>query len=97
VTDVVLEIGFENIPASYLPPVIEQIADDARAMLARTRLDYKNVRATATPRRLVLFVDGLAERQTASEELVRRSRAHSWRTANRRRPRKGSRAVTVWR
>ncbi len=69
-SDFVLEIGFENIPASYLPPAIDQLASDARAMLDAARLSHKNVYTTATPRRLVLVVEGLAGRQTESEELV---------------------------
>lgn len=69
-SDFVLEIGVENVPASYLPPAIEQLAADARALLARGRLVYDEVYATATPRRLVLMVRGLAERQSEAEELV---------------------------
>lgn len=68
--DFVLEIGFENVPASYLPPAIEQLSADARAMLARCRLVHGEVYTTATPRRLVLVVAGLADRQSQSEELV---------------------------
>lgn len=69
-SDFVLEIGVENIPASYLPPAIEQLSNDARALLSRTRLVYKEVYTTGTPRRLVLIVRDLAERQSELEETV---------------------------
>jgi glycyl-tRNA synthetase beta subunit len=69
-SDFVLEVGVENVPASYLPPAIAQLAADAAAMLERARLVYKEIYTTATPRRLVLLVSDLADRQTASEELV---------------------------
>ncbi|HXV14139.1 MAG TPA: glycine--tRNA ligase subunit beta, partial [Candidatus Krumholzibacteria bacterium] len=69
-SDFVLEIGFENVPASYLPPAIEQLSADAHAMLARCRLAHGEIYTTATPRRLVLTVAGLADRQSQSEELV---------------------------
>ena len=69
-SDFVLEVGVENVPASYLPPAINQLAADAAAMLERTRLVYEDIYTTATPRRLVLVVSDLADRQTASEELV---------------------------
>ncbi len=69
-SDFVLEIGFENVPASYLPPAIEQLSTDARAMLARCRLVHGQLYSTATPRRLLLMVSDLADRQSQSEELV---------------------------
>ena len=69
-SDFVLEVGVENVPASYLPPAIAQLAADAAAMLERVRLVYDEIYTTATPRRLVLVVRGLADRQTESEELV---------------------------
>jgi len=70
VTDFLLEIGVENIPAGYLPPVIAQLQSDAAAMAARSRLVYKNIYTTATPRRLVLLVRGLEDRQAAGEEVA---------------------------
>jgi glycyl-tRNA synthetase beta chain len=70
VNDFLLEIGAENIPASYLPPAAQQLADDARAMLARNRLVHGEVYTAATPRRLVLVVRGLAARQDAGEEVL---------------------------
>ncbi len=68
--DFLLEIGVENIPASYLPPAAQQLADDARAMLAGNRLAYTEIYTAATPRRLVLTVRGLAARQDAGEEVL---------------------------
>ncbi|HEU4930220.1 MAG TPA: glycine--tRNA ligase subunit beta, partial [Candidatus Krumholzibacteria bacterium] len=69
-SDFVLEVGVENVPASYLPPAITQLAADAAATLQRVRLVYSEIYTTATPRRLVLVVRGLADRQTEAEELV---------------------------
>jgi glycyl-tRNA synthetase beta chain len=69
-SDFVLEIGAENIPASYVPPAIEQLRADAAAMLARTRIDYGEIYATGTPRRLALVVRGLAAKQSPGEEVV---------------------------
>lgn len=69
-SDFVLEIGAENLPASYIPPAVAQLAEDARAMLARCRLEYDEISTTGTPRRLALVVRGLAARQAAAEEVV---------------------------
>jgi glycyl-tRNA synthetase len=66
----VLEIGAENIPASYVPPAIAQLAADAAALLARERIVHGGIYTTGTPRRLVLIVSGMAPRQAAGEELV---------------------------
>jgi glycyl-tRNA synthetase beta chain len=69
-SDFILEIGAENIPASYLPPAIAQLETDAAALFARTRLVYKNIYTTGTPRRLVLMVTGLAPKQSEGEDVV---------------------------
>jgi glycyl-tRNA synthetase beta chain len=70
VSDFVLEIGVENVPASYILPAIDQLANDARAVLERSRLVYGEIYTTGTPRRLVLVVRDLADRQSEFEELV---------------------------
>ncbi|HEX6791049.1 MAG TPA: glycine--tRNA ligase subunit beta [Candidatus Krumholzibacteria bacterium] len=69
-SDFVLEIGAENIPASYVPPAIEQLRADAAAMLERSRIVYDEIYTTGTPRRLTLIVRGLADAQAAGEEVV---------------------------
>jgi glycyl-tRNA synthetase beta chain len=70
VRDFVLEIGVENMPASYVAPALEQLASDAQALFARARLVYESVYTTGTPRRIVLFVRALDARQAAGEEVV---------------------------
>ncbi len=69
-SDFVLEVGVENVPASYLPPALAQLAADAAAVLERTRVVYKEIYTTGTPRRLVLVVRDLGDKQTEAEELV---------------------------
>ncbi len=63
-----LEIGSEAIPAGYLPPALEELGDRARTGLAGLRLPATAVRTAGTARRLVLEIEGLAERQ---EDLTR--------------------------
>ncbi len=62
--ELLFEIGTEEIPSGYLPPALEELKAAAGRMLAEQRLAFTAVRTLGTPRRLVLFVDGLAERQT---------------------------------
>ncbi|GAB6062876.1 glycine--tRNA ligase subunit beta [Deferrisoma palaeochoriense] len=66
-----LEVGTEEIPAGFLPPARAQLAEAARKGLEAARIGFGEVRALGTPRRLVLHVTGVAERQAdAVEEKV---------------------------
>ncbi|MBI4721193.1 MAG: glycine--tRNA ligase subunit beta [Chitinivibrionia bacterium] len=69
-SDFLLEIGCENLPASYVPPAIEQLAADAGALCGEARLRHKGVYTTGTPRRIVLVIRNLADVQDAKTETV---------------------------
>lgn len=60
----VFEIGTEEIPPRFFPPALAQLGEDGRRMLEALRLDFGELKVYGTPRRLVLIVEGLAERQT---------------------------------
>uniref|UniRef100_A0A832I2J2 Glycine--tRNA ligase beta subunit n=1 Tax=Eiseniibacteriota bacterium TaxID=2212470 RepID=A0A832I2J2_UNCEI len=68
--DLLFEIGVEELPAGYVPPALEQLERGAAAMLAELRLSHGAIRATGTPRRLVLLVADVAERQPDLDEEV---------------------------
>jgi glycyl-tRNA synthetase beta chain len=65
-----LEIGTEEIPDWMIPPAINQLRELFQALLDRTKAAGTISSVDATPRRLVLRADGLADRQPDSEELV---------------------------
>src|SRR5271156_6575962 len=65
-----LEIGTEEIPDWMIPPAIKQLRELFQDLLDRTKLAGTITSVDATPRRLVLQAQGLAERQTDSEELI---------------------------
>lgn len=69
-SDFLLEIGAENIPASYIAPAMRQLGADVEALLEQERLNHDGVTTAATPRRLVVMVSQLGEKQNALEELV---------------------------
>ena len=69
-SDLLFEIGVEELPASYIPPALEQLERGTRAGLAELRLGFHEVRTYATPRRLALTVSGLSARQTDREDEV---------------------------
>jgi glycyl-tRNA synthetase beta chain len=57
------EIGTEELPPSELPTVIPALRASAERMLMDARLEYVTVREFATPRRLAVVVEGLADVQ----------------------------------
>lgn len=69
-SDLVYEIGTEEIPAGYLPPATRQLREAAEAFLAESALPHGAVETHATPRRLVLLVKDLATRQDDRTEDV---------------------------
>ncbi len=69
--ELLMEIGCEEIPASWLPGLTAQMARCVDARLKSLRLDVDApTEAYSTPRRLTARVVKLAERQTDLEELV---------------------------
>ena len=66
-----LEIGTEEIPAGYIEPALRAMADDLTARLERARIAHGTIRTYGTPRRLVVMVQDLADRQQpVSEEIL---------------------------
>jgi glycyl-tRNA synthetase beta chain len=61
--ELVFEIGAEEIPSAALYSAIGQLKADAERALEDARLDYAIVDVFGSPRRLVLRVSDLAERQ----------------------------------
>ncbi len=62
--DLLVEIGTEEIPAGYLDSALEQLGGIASDSLETHRLSFQETRTLATPRRLTLFVKGLATIQS---------------------------------
>ena len=58
-----LEIGTEELPADFARLALSQLHDLVLNDLQESRLDHKALVATGTPRRLVVRVDQLQERQ----------------------------------
>ncbi|MGI5901686.1 MAG: glycine--tRNA ligase subunit beta [Desulfitobacteriia bacterium] len=69
--DFLLEIGMEEMPAKFAPGAVSQLADKAENILGELRLTYKDLRTYITPRRLVLYVNELSEKQRDIKEEVK--------------------------
>ncbi|MGQ9503236.1 MAG: glycine--tRNA ligase subunit alpha, partial [Anaerolineae bacterium] len=71
-----LEIGTEELPPQDLSAALTQLREGVPALLERLRLKHGMVRVMGTPRRLVVLIDDLAERQQDEEQLVKGPPAH---------------------
>ncbi|WP_126937295.1 glycine--tRNA ligase subunit beta [Veillonella sp. CHU740] len=60
--DLLFEIGAEEIPAGFLPNIIKQLGELATAALAERHIPHGAVKVYATPRRVALFINDVAER-----------------------------------
>jgi glycyl-tRNA synthetase beta chain len=70
-SELLLEIGTEEIPARFLPPVMQEMTEALRQRLAQQRLQVGEIITCATPRRLALVAKGLASGQaTAVQEII---------------------------
>lgn len=69
--DLLLEIGMEEVPARFVRGAMDQFKEKTVKWLEESRLEYGAVRIFATPRRLAVLVEGLAERQQDRHEEVK--------------------------
>ncbi len=65
-----LEIGSEEIPDWMIPPALASLRELFEKLLEENRLGGRVEHVDATPRRLILCAENLAEKQEDSEELV---------------------------
>jgi len=69
--ELLLEIGCEELPASWLPDLTQQVGETLAAQLREQRLPPEAPSETySTPRRLTVRISRIAERQADLEELV---------------------------
>jgi len=66
-----LEIGVEELPAGDLDSALAQLRLRVPALLADLHLEHGAVKISGTPRRLVVSITDLADRQTDIEEEVK--------------------------
>jgi glycyl-tRNA synthetase beta chain len=57
-----LEIGTEEIPASYIAPALEQMKKNAAEMLNAVGLKFDAITTYSTPRRLILIINNVDEK-----------------------------------
>jgi len=70
IKNALLEIGAEEIPSSYIEPALKQIEDYALKAFNVSGLKHGVLKTYATPRRLVLIVENLAEKSDDKTEEI---------------------------
>jgi glycyl-tRNA synthetase beta chain len=65
--ELLLEIGAEEIPAGFVPQALIGLESIAKKELEGSRIDFKGVKTFGTPRRLVLVIEAVSEKQRDEE------------------------------
>ena len=78
IRNVLLEIGTEEVPARFIPEILQTLESAARNEFASARIQFGSAAAYATPRRLALILRNVEEKQ---QDLVSRFRGPAWTTA----------------
>ncbi len=66
-----LEIGVEELPYRFIPMAITQLKNEFTNFLNNNNINFENINVMATPRRLAVIVDGLANSQADIEKVAK--------------------------
>lgn len=69
--NVLFEIGLEELPSRFIFDTKKQLKDKTASFLNDLRITFDDIYVYATPRRLAVLVNGIANEQSAYEEIVR--------------------------
>jgi len=69
--NLLFEIGLEEMPAHVVVPSMNQLAEKTRKFLEENRLNFEEINAFSTPRRLAIQVKNLDEKQADVAEEVK--------------------------
>src|SRR5690606_29695428 len=64
------ELGTEEIPASMIPPALDQLKTALEGFFEECSVSFSEIRMFGTPRRLAALVEGLPDRQDDRHELI---------------------------
>jgi len=69
--ELLLEIGLEEMPARFVLQSETQLKERVTRFLEEARIEFTSVESFSTPRRLAVYVKGLAARQSDLEETLK--------------------------
>jgi glycyl-tRNA synthetase beta chain len=67
-SELLVEIGCEEIPARFLPPALSQLEEKAASALENSKISHGEMKTFGTPRRMALAVYDVAENQEGWED-----------------------------
>jgi len=65
------EIGTEEMPAKFMPDILEQLKKLGENKLKEYRIKFNSIKSLGTPRRLVLIAEGVEEKQDAIDQVIK--------------------------
>ena len=65
------ETGVEELPYKFIPMAILQLENGFKTFLEVNNVKYENIKVMATPRRLAVIVEGLANSQPDTEKILK--------------------------
>lgn len=71
IKNVLLEIGTEEIPSRFIPDALDTLKKNAENSFKANRIEFRDAKTYATPRRLVLLVTNVSDNQTEQVEIVK--------------------------
>src|SRR5512140_1644142 len=78
-SDLLFEIGTEEIPAGFIPDALRQLEEELTKALGEARLAHGEVKAVGTPRRLAVWARDVAAKQPdASSQALGPPVAHAF-------------------
>jgi glycyl-tRNA synthetase beta chain len=66
-----VEIGLEEMPAHVVTPAMNQLAEKVRIFLDEKKISFDTVEGFSTPRRLAIRVNGISSKQEDVSEIVK--------------------------
>lgn len=66
-----LEIGTEELPYKFIPQAIEQLKSGFESFFKSNNIEFGSIKVLATPRRLAVIVNNLADKQPDEEKTIR--------------------------
>lgn len=66
-----LEVGCEELPYKFIAPAIEQLKTGFSKFLKDNNIKYSDIEVLATPRRLAVFINDIAEKQDDETKVLR--------------------------
>jgi glycyl-tRNA synthetase beta chain len=65
--ELLMEIGTEEIPAGFIPQALVDLEALVKKELEASRIDFNGIKTLGTPRRLVLMIESVSEKQRDEE------------------------------